>query len=244
MGSRGVKMVYNNDPLVRLITDIQKGDTATREKFLEEYQPFVAKVANSLCKRYLEWGRDDELSISLIAFNSAIDTFNPEKGVPFLPFAQIVIRNRLKDYFKKEVRSQHESLWLESEQDDIFSPAEIKAAWEDYRSRTIEDERQAEIEHFEEVLAAYEIGFEDLVEVSPKHRDTRETLIKVARELVANRELFKSLLVKKQLPLKELAMATGVNRKTLERGRKFIIALAVILNQPEEFTYLRSYISI
>ncbi|MDA8235273.1 MAG: RNA polymerase sigma-I factor [Clostridia bacterium] len=236
--------MVGNDPLLQLIIDIQQGDTTARERFLEEYQPFVAKVATSLCKRYLDWGRDDELSIGLIAFNGAIDTFQPDKGVPFLPYAQVVIRNRLKDYFKKESRAQHESLWLESDSEDIFSPAEIKAAWEEYQNRTIEDERQTEIEYFERVLADYKIDFEDLTMVSPKHRDTRETLFSVARILVSNKELFDYLLAKKQLPLKELGLATGVNRKTLERGRKFIIALAVILQQPEEFIYLKSYISV
>ncbi|MHB8172317.1 MAG: RNA polymerase sigma-I factor [Thermincolia bacterium] len=237
-------MVGNNDPLLQLIIDIKQGNTTARERFLEEYQPFVTKVATSLCKRYLEWGRDDELSIGFIAFNAAIDSFQPDKGVPFLPYAQVVVRNKLKDHFKKESRSHHESLWLESESDEVFSPAEIKAAWEECKNRTIEDERQAEIEFFEKVLTDYQIDFEDLTVVSPKHRDTRETLINVALVLVSNTDLYEYLLNKKQLPLKELGLATGINRKTLERGRKFIIALAIIINQPEEFVYLKSYISI
>jgi RNA polymerase sigma factor len=51
------------------------------------------------------------------------------------------------------------------------------------------------------------------------------------------------LVSKKQLPLTGLEKACGVNRKTLERGRKFIIASALILSRPDEFVYLRSYIN-
>lgn len=230
--------------LLNTLKKIKAGDRQAREDFLAEYKPFILKTANNFCKRSLEWGRDDELSISLIAFNSAIDTFDFDKQVPFLPYSRIVIVNRLKDYFRKESRHQNECpLETELEDGKIVSSGEIKTSWENHRNRTIEDERQEELEHFEEVLSGYDIGFEDLVEVSPKHRDSRMNLFKVARTISIEKSLFDYLCNKKQLPLKELVEKTGVNRKTLERGRKFIIASALILSRPEEFVYLRSYIN-
>ena len=230
--------------LINSLKKVKSGDQLARDDFLAEYKPFILKTANNFCKRSLFWGRDDELSISLIAFNSAIDAFDFDKQVPFLPYSRIVIVNRLKDYFRKESRHQNEyPLEIELDDGKTVNIGEIKTAWDNYRNQTIEDERQEELEHFDKVLSEYDIGFEDLVEVSPKHRDSRLTLFKVADTLSGERELLACLWQKKQLPLKELVEKTGVNRKTLERGRKFIIASTLILSRPEEFVYLCAYIN-
>ena len=93
------------------------------------------------------------------------------------------------------------------------------------------------------MLSAYSISFDDLVEVSPRHSDYRTTLFGVARQLAQTDSLMKYLTSKKQLPLNELEKACGVKRKVLERGRKFIIASALILYMPNQFIYLRSYIN-
>jgi RNA polymerase sigma factor len=146
--------------------------------------------------------------------------------------------NRLKDHFRKE--SRHLNL---NALDDENLFLENQIAWDSYVNRTIEDERRDELEQFEKILADFSIGFEDLVGVSPKHRDYRLTLFKVATRLVQIESLMEYLISKKQLPLTGLEKASGVNRKTLERGRKFIIASALILSRPDEFVYLRSYIN-
>jgi RNA polymerase sigma factor len=224
--------------LLNTLIKIKNGNRSAREKLVEEYKPFVLKTANQFCKRALEWGRDDELSIGLIAFNSAIDTFDQNRQILFLPYCRVVIVNRLKDHFRKESRYRNlnalddENLFLESQ-----------TVWDNYVNRTIEDERREELEQFEKILADFSIDFEDLVEVSPRHRDYRLTLFKVAGRLVQIESLMEYLVSKKQLPLNELEKASGVNRKTLERGRKFIIASALILSKPDEFVYLRSYIN-
>ena len=224
--------------LLDTLIKIKNGNRSAREKLVEEYRPFVLKTANQFCKRALEWGRDDELSIGLISFNSAIDTFDPDKQVPFLPYCRIVITNRLKDHIRKESRYRNQDT-LDDE--NLF--LESRTAWDNYVNRTIEDERREELEQFAEILASFSIGFEDLVEVSPRHRDYRLTLFKVASRLAQKDSLMGYLISKKQLPLTELERASGVNRKTLERGRKFIIASALILSEPDEFVYLRSYIN-
>ena len=235
---------YNCDE-EQVILRIRAGDTSSREDFIIEYKPFIAKTAMNLCRRPLHWSDSDELSIALIAFNSAIDSYNTEKKVPFLPYARVVIQNRLKDFFRKESRHQT-SYSLEAsagEDDKPFSPAEIQSAWEDFRHRTIEDDRREEFEEYEELLSEFDISFSALVDVSPKHRDSRLTLIQTARTVAADQGFMDHLLRKKQLPITELMLRTGVNRKTLERGRKFIISTALVFCYPMRFPYLRSYIN-
>ncbi len=233
----------NGIDVLQVISLIQAGDQNAREDFLSEYKPFVAKTAMSLCKRPLQWEDSDELSIALIAFNTAIDRYNIQKQVPFLPYARVVINNRLKDYFRKESRLHVEySLEIATTEGKILSPGDIQSAWEDFRNRTIEDERREELEDYELLLEKFGIDFEALVEGSPKHRDSRETLFKVAGYIVGHKQMMEQLLAKKQLPISELIIKTGVNRKTLERGRKFIIATSLVLYYPMQFPYLHSYI--
>ncbi|HEX3030917.1 MAG TPA: RNA polymerase sigma-I factor [Bacillota bacterium] len=230
--------------LTGYLSDIRQGNSRAREQLIEEYKPFVAKIAGNICKRYLDWSVDDELSIALIAFNQAIDLYKPEREVPFLPFARLVIESRLKDYFKQESRHQHASLEINptGNAEETFSPAEIDQAWLEYQNRSIEDERNQEIDHLDTLLREYGIQFEDLVEHSPKHKETRTSLQKVAHVLASQPNLMKSLKSKKLLPAKELAINSQVSSKTIERGRKYIIAMALILSDAQEFTCLRSYI--
>lgn len=225
--------------LLNIILKIKNGDLLARNKMVEEYKPFIFKTVHSLCHCPLEWGRSDELSIGMIAFNSAIDSFDPDKHVSFLTYCRIVIMSRLKDYWRRESRQLN---CCQLDDDEISAFLEGKASQENYHQWTIEDERREELQRFVKTLSAYSISLQDLVENSPKHRDYRATLFKVARCLSQNQNLMEYLLSKKQLPINELEKICGVKRKTLERGRKFIIASALILADSNEFIYLRTYI--
>lgn len=216
----------------------QAGDHTALERLIDAYRPFIMKTAAQYSKRMLEWGHDDELSIGLMAFDSAVCTYDPTKKVPFLSYCRVVIINRLKDYTRTQVKQQAVPL----DDQDLSVYLEGQIAQENYLKETIELERREEMERLEGILSDYSIGFEDLVEVSPRHRDSRQTLLQVARKLAHTDELWKFLIVKKQLPLNELERTCGVKRKTLERGRKFIIASAIIMANLDQFIHLSSYV--
>lgn len=228
-----------------LLAQVMAGDSGARENLIRECQSFVHKIACALARRSLEWGRDDELSIALIALNEAIDAYRPEKRVPFLAFARIVIQSRLRDYWRKENRFYQTTVSLVGTSEESGQPAqEVQPAWDHYWDQVIALERAEEIRRFNELLQGFGITFGDLVEASPQHNDTRRTLFQVAVGLVQTPHLMEYLLAKKKLPVKELADRLAISRKTVERGRKYIIALALILQFPEEFAYLKSYIQI
>lgn len=236
-------MTPENSAVLTTILKIQAGDSLSREDFINEYRPFIAKTAMNLCKRPLYWGEDDEMSIGLIAFNAAIDSYDSKKQVPFLPYAKVVIQNRLKDYFRKQSRSCEECTLNTEADSKMLSPAELQSSWEDFRVRTIEEERRDELLEYEDLLGRFGIDFEALVDVSPKHRDSRENLFHVAKVVATKKEHITHLLDRKQLPISDLVFETGTNRKTLERGRKFIIATALVLYYPMQFPYIRAYIN-
>lgn len=105
-------------------------------------------------------------------------------------------------------------------------------------------EREEEIQEFEKLINQYNVSFMDLARCSPRHRDTRQSLMKAAVVLTKNERLFKELLDNKKLPLADLEKAAGVSRKTMERGRKYIIAVAILIHYQTDFSYLGSYINL
>jgi RNA polymerase sigma factor len=229
-----------------LVSRIQNGDLRLRNQFIADYQPYVAKVTSRFCKRYIDPARDDEFSIALAAFNEAINQFSAPMGRSFLGFAETVIRRRLIDFLRKEQRFRgqipYSSFEQEDDENNIINPIEVHQAIEHYEKQKGLEERQSEIIDFNRCLSEFEIAFSDLVEVSPKHDDSRQMLFKIGNLLSQDAELMRTLLNKRQLPIKELLMQVDVSRKTLERNRKFLIAIALINNGP--YPYLRDYLQI
>lgn len=215
-----------------------KAEPLVREDFLKESQPFIRHVTNQVCHRILDWGRDDELSEALIAFNEAIDHYEEERGVPFLAYARLLIKRRLIDYYRR--KKSREALPLD--QEDVGQAVEIHLGLLEFSEREQNQERALEVQEFAKALAKYDLEFNDLVEVSPKHRDTRKTLLRVAGILANDSELWSQVERKKKIPMQALALKSQVHPKVLERGRKFILAVAVLISNQHDFIYLREYV--
>lgn len=221
----------------------KNGDHAAREDFLGNCKPFVYRVASKFSGKFLEWGRDEELAVALIAFNEALDRYREETGVPFLAYARMVMKSRLTDYRRRESRNAIAGMPLPLD-DDNSNGAVFTKSWEAYWEDAAHREREEEIKEFEALLNKYGVSFEDLVRCSPKHRDTRHSLMQAAVALAESNSLFQELRNKKKMPLTELERVTGVSRKSLERGRKYIIAVALLISRREDFLFLSSYLKL
>lgn len=81
-----------------LLDEAKAGNIKVRNTFIEENKNKIYRYTCFVCKRILKWENDDELSIALIAFNNAIDSFDSGN---FNSYAKILIRNKLIDYFRK-----------------------------------------------------------------------------------------------------------------------------------------------
>jgi RNA polymerase sigma factor len=221
---------------------IQQGDRSLLNEIIEAYKPFIAKNVSSVCKRYI-YETDDEFSIGLIAFNEAIEKYSPERGSSLLSFSEVIIKRRVIDYIRKQTKNQHVSIdltyaSLEEESADTMIVNELSL--EEYKKKTDEELRIEEIIQFQTLLSSFDLSFSELVENSPKHEDARENAILVAKLLVENMELRNTLFEKKRLPIKQLEKMVNVSRKTIERNRKYIIAIALILSS--DYVYLNDYL--
>jgi len=231
-------------PVDRLLAPARQGDKQAREELLKQYTPLVLRVGSQVSGRYLQVGRDEEVSVGLLALNEAIDRFEPARGASFITFAELVMKRRLIDYYRRQ-RGQSEiplsQFDSEDDEGNTMQNLERGEAIGRFNEQRETEDRKEEIVRYGKRLADFGIKFSELVDICPKHEDARQRAIETAR-LVANNPLFSShMMVKKELPLKKLEDEVGVSRKTLERQRKYIIAVALILM--EDYYFLKQYIA-
>ena len=196
---------------------------------------------------------DDEWSVALIAFNEAIRTWDEEKG-PFKPFASLVIRRRLADHLQSESRHAAEvsvepyALNGDYEEDDGSINARVRQStyefvgYADEASTPGTSAAADEIEAVQQALRPYGFSFFDLTACSPKAEKTKNSCAKAVREILGSEELLGSMRKDRALPMKKLTGATGIERKLLERHRRYIIAAVEILkgDYPVLASYMRN----
>ncbi len=210
-----------------------------RSNFIEANKGFIYSTTSKLCKRYLSWENDEELSVSLMAFNVACDKYDKTKG-NFYSFSKVIIKNALIDFFRKNKTSVN--LIFENNEGSV-NYIDEKNSINNYEIQIENEFRVDEIKLFSEELLKYKIDFNSLISLSPSHKDTRNTLLNVAFLCSKEESILSHLIAKKKLPTKEIILLTGSNRKLIEKWRIYIISLILILTNPE-YVYLKSYLNI
>ncbi|MDQ0255235.1 RNA polymerase sigma factor [Evansella vedderi] len=223
---------------------IQQGDgeSEIENQLIQKYIPFIQNTATKVCKRYIRTSDDDEFSIALIAFNEAIHNYSENKGSSFLSFASLVIRRRIIDYIRQEQRKKVSLSidYVDTDKENMENIAEVKASFKEFEQRRETEYRREEIFHLQEQLAVYGITLAEVSEQSPKHQDARENMLMIAKTIIQNPELKEFLIEKKRLPMKALTKSITMSRKTIERNRKYIITLCIVLM--EDYRYLQDYL--
>lgn len=205
-----------------------KESVQAADQLIGDYLPFIRAETAKFLKRPPEEGRDDELSIAMIAFHEAIGGYAKHRG-SFLKYASMLIRSRLIDYARKERRHrQTVSLDAPAAGEESASLGETLPEERDHPEESAH--RQAtrqEIEELSRQMESFGVSLSDVADNCPKQQRTLEACRKALRHAQENPELLDAFLRTKKLPLGPLA-AAGVERKTLERHRKYLVALLLI----------------
>lgn len=202
-------------------------DEKLKNEFIGEYRNFILSSASKTLKKAIT-DSDDEFMTAMIAFNEAIDSYDQDKG-KFLSFASMIIRNRLIDELRRNSRNMAATFSeLENENGtsfDIPSNYNHDIKWE--------------IEALTTELAEFGISFFELTTASPKSRKTKRLCFDAVHYIINDNKLLETVIGKHILPVKEVSEGVPLNRKTLERHRKYIIAAVIIVTQdyPEISAY-------
>lgn len=173
------------------VISLQKSTSQEKEDFIKEFTPFILSTTSQRIGRYVEVENDEAYSVALQSFYKAILSFQEEKG-HFLPFAKLLIDRDLLNHLKKEKP-------LEPSVDEIpFSDSQ-----EELLDHLLLKE---EIEVFVKDLERFGLQLEDLVELVPKHRDTKEKARQLAFVLAEDEDLMNMIFRKYTLPMTRISL--------------------------------------
>ena len=203
-----------------------KNDSHAADDLIESYLPFIRSEAAKILKRPVDQS-DDEMSIAMFAFYEAIRNYSRLRG-SFLKFAALQIKNRLIDYFRKEKRNRGHISLDEADDDDNSLIDSISDEHDDYRKNEIREATQQEIAELSAQMDDFGVSMSDVADNSPKQRRTLEICQKAIYYARNNPDILEDFLRTKKVPLARLSEGAGVERKTLERHRRYLVAVLLI----------------
>lgn len=203
-----------------------KTDSPAADAFIRQYTGFIRSETIKFIHEAPEQGHEDELSIAMLAFYEAILGYEKHRGA-FLPYAARSIRNRLIDHYRtakrhEHVVSLHTPLGEESDGELMDTLSDRRDEFGNYEMR--EDSRK-EIREFSEKLSAFGISFSDVADNCPRQERTLNACRRVLDHARAHPDLLMRIEETGRIPVKELSLSCGVEPKTLERHRKYLLAI-------------------
>lgn len=219
------------------------GNEVLREKLIRSQETTILRTASSVTHTFVDKS-DDEWSVALCAFSRAIDLYTSEKG-DFLPFAQMLIKRDLIDAYRVQKKTRNE---ISIAPHVLEGRGELGEDTEGAYLAVINSSREAcdhslrdEILAANELLSTYGFSFFDLTECSPQQDKTRKECAVAIRTMLTDAAMLATLEKSRKLPIRALASASGVSRKTLDRYRKYIIMAVLILDgdYPQIAEYLK-----
>lgn len=219
------QIVYSNNHINSIFEKIKNGNIVIKEKFINDYKPYILKTLSCLLDKFID-ENNEEYSVGLLAFNEAIDLYDIKRNSNFFKYADMVIKHRIIDYIRINKKYVKDIPFSYFEGDEGF---EERYLISDYLSQYEKVEIEEEILIFEQQLKRFEITLEELVECSPRHKDSRSLCMQIAKMIAENETLVSKMIKKKMLPLSDLMKLVNVHKRTVERNRKYIIAVTLIL---------------
>ncbi|WP_034328119.1 RNA polymerase sigma-I factor [Alkaliphilus transvaalensis] len=232
-----LKLLKGKQSLEDRVSMIQQGNEIEKNRLIEEYIPFIQKNISQQVGKYVDIKNDDIYSVGLMAFNEAIDKYNKEKG-SFLSFAAIVIRSRIIDQLRKESKGLKEVYISQFSFEEDESSLDQFTAVESFENQL---EIKMDMATLIKQMEAFGVTLDDLLREAPKHLDTRIKAVEIGRYVYGQKDLKAKLMKTHNLPVTDLIRDLQVSKKILQRSRKFIIAVILILDS--NLDTLKGYIS-
>ena len=187
-----------------------KTDSEAADALIRQYMGFIRSETVKFLHTAPENGHEDELSIAMLAFYEAVLAYEKSRGA-FLPYAARAIKNRLIDHYRTEKRHGN-----------VISLHTPLGGEGDYAVRTAS---RREIQEFSEKLAQFGLTFSDVADNCPRQERTFAACRRVLDFARTQPELLKRVEDTGKLPMGELSAGSGTDRKTMERHRKYLVAI-------------------
>ena len=219
-----------------------KEDKKALEDLIVSNKRYIINISSKITKKYITTD-SDEWSIALSAFCEAVNAYTESKG-NFYNFCELVIKRRLYDYKKRELK--HYTEFSIDPNDFDCEPSENEENHIGHKiiaslSTNNDDSAKLEILAITDILSKYNFSFYDLASVSPKAEKTKKSCALAVSCMLNENGLLRDLRLYKLLPIKKISRISNVPQKILERHRKYIIAAVEILDG--DFPIISEYLS-
>ncbi|MGE5416443.1 MAG: sigma factor [Acidobacteriota bacterium] len=224
--------LITDEQLIKARDTFRAGNQTFIEELMRQLIPFGLRVASKTTGRFISES-DEEAGIVHTALLEAIDKYEIDKG-SFILYLGRVIHHRIIDYKRREKSSRFAFIA------DLGERIGLSAVTDDSFQVILEDiDRKQQVIALVRVLNEYDLSLSDLAKSNPRQFAAREKAKEVGCYIASNSELSEYFIKNKALPLKSLEEKLKYNRKFLERNRKFIVAITLILIG--DYPMLREY---
>lgn len=204
----------------------------------EKEKKFVHKVASSVCKRDMQWGIDEELTISEDAFENALKNYKSNMG-SFWNYARNLIKSSLYDYIIKN--NEHFSI-------DLNQNTKVKDYIE-YRVLLSSEEvalesniRANEVFSLSNEIHEYGIDFDKLSKKKIHSEKTEKKLLNLVFQCLKDENIIQSLKEDKKLPIDKVKKLGICRKGCIKKYKNYIITMILLFSS--DYIYLKSYLNI
>jgi RNA polymerase sigma factor len=213
-------------------------------RLVNAYMPFIKKCVSGVI--FKKESREEYTAEAMLGFLQSVHTYQSESGA-FIPYAQTVIRNRLLNAAAKEARREgwHISFFSKKAAPDDeaafeYSPLELEAARRKYELTVEQENLRHEIAEINAEFSGWDFDVTDLAEHRPKQDRSRRACQTIARAALADGRLIAEMKKTRKLPVKKIIALTGCSEKVLEKYRRYIAALVLIMSG--DYPYIQSFL--
>lgn len=206
--------------------NMAKKDSREADKLIADYMPFIKSETAKFLKRSPDQS-DDELSIAMFAFYEAIRNYSKIRG-SFLRFAALQIKNRLIDNYRKEKRNRGNISLYTSDDEKTELIDSISDDEDKFTEIELREATKQEIAELTAQMEEFGVSFTDIADNSPKQQRTLEICGRAVRYARNNPDILEDFLRTKRVPIGALADGANAERKTLERHRRYLVAMLLI----------------
>ena len=215
-----------------------KGDSLAADELVRRFLPFIRSETAKAVRRGVS-DSDDEFSIAMMAFHEAVLAYERLRGA-FLPLAAKAIRSRIIDFHRREQRHRGQLSLQEKNEEDRELAETLDVGTDPIGDHTDRTAARQEIAHFALGLSEFGLSLTDIADNCPKQTRTLAACHRALAHAKENPQLLEQTVRTKKLPIAALAAGAGVERKTLERHRKYMMAL--LLAYTNGFEIIRGHL--
>lgn len=207
-------------------------------QLIVQYLPFIRNQLTGLHGFPLEY--DDMLSLAMLTFSGCVQQYTAEKG-SFLAFCTVCIRNRLLDAARKQARYQSKLLPLvDDESARSARTAEDTLSLAAYNAAQEQAALAQEIEAFSQALKQFGVDFASLPRCCPRQKRSRLLCMRLARAIVDTPAFLQLFWATRRIAQKELSVQCTVSPKTIEKHRKYIVTLVLLITG--DYPYIQAFL--